>query len=280
MNARFYDANTGRFLSQDAWTGDPFAPWTQHLYAYAGNNPINFIDPTGHLFEEILGVGGEFLGEVGKKIDEIFGLPSLEDFLSDLNPKPTSPKPKPTPDARDKRIVSNPNKGRKYQTEDEAAIAANDYAAKLSEDGYEYSYAVYQLEKGGGWYITNFVRGVEPVGDGPGEADWPTAYDLARAARMGRTGGDISIGHTHVVRRDAKGTDYYHNNNLRITGGIPSSVDFLIVNNVDATRPIKSSYVGYGSELDRIRVRDAIEYKDQRRHVKLEDLYVFQDKIR
>ena len=145
----------------------------------------------------------------------------------------------------------------KYNPTDEAAIAANDYAAKLSEDGYEYSYAVYQLEEGGGWYITEFVRGVEPVGDGPGEADWPTAYDLARAARVGSTGGDVCIGHTHVVRKDAKGYDHHDYINRGTTGGIPSSVDFLIVNNVDATRPIKYSYVGYGSELARIDVEAA-----------------------
>jgi RHS repeat-associated protein len=48
MNARFYSPSTGRFLSQDSYTGNPYDPWTQHLYSYCGNNPTNFIDPTGH----------------------------------------------------------------------------------------------------------------------------------------------------------------------------------------------------------------------------------------
>lgn len=56
MNARFYNPNTGRFLSQDTYTGNAYDPWTQHLYAYCGNNPVNMIDPTGHFWEEISAV--------------------------------------------------------------------------------------------------------------------------------------------------------------------------------------------------------------------------------
>ena len=48
MNARFYEPQTGRFITQDSYTGNPYDPWTQHLYSYCNNNPINMIDPTGH----------------------------------------------------------------------------------------------------------------------------------------------------------------------------------------------------------------------------------------
>ena len=49
MNARYYNPATARFLSQDSYTGSASVPWTQHLYAYCNNNPVNLVDPTGHV---------------------------------------------------------------------------------------------------------------------------------------------------------------------------------------------------------------------------------------
>ena len=57
MNARYYNPNTGRFISQDSYKGSAYEPWTQNLYTYTGNNPVNFIDPTGHKGEWIKWVG-------------------------------------------------------------------------------------------------------------------------------------------------------------------------------------------------------------------------------
>jgi len=42
MRARFYDPNTGRFVSEDP-------VWDVNLYPYADNNPISMIDPDGNL---------------------------------------------------------------------------------------------------------------------------------------------------------------------------------------------------------------------------------------
>ena len=54
MGARFYQPSTGRFLSQDSYSGNPYDPWTQHLYVYCGNNPTSMIDPTGHYSQELI----------------------------------------------------------------------------------------------------------------------------------------------------------------------------------------------------------------------------------
>ena len=55
MNSRFYNPSTGRFLSQDTYTGNAYDPWTQHLYSYCMNNPTSFVDPTGHSAGSIQG---------------------------------------------------------------------------------------------------------------------------------------------------------------------------------------------------------------------------------
>ena len=48
MNARYYDAATGRFISQDSYRGEIEDVGTWHLYAYCSNNPINYVDLNGH----------------------------------------------------------------------------------------------------------------------------------------------------------------------------------------------------------------------------------------
>ncbi len=50
LHARYYDPDLGRFLSPDTW--DPTIPGVDiNRYAYAGNDPINGLDPSGHIFE-------------------------------------------------------------------------------------------------------------------------------------------------------------------------------------------------------------------------------------
>jgi RHS repeat-associated protein len=46
LRARYYDPSTGRFLSEDPVASD-------NPYAYVGNNPINFVDPSGECRVEV-----------------------------------------------------------------------------------------------------------------------------------------------------------------------------------------------------------------------------------
>jgi RHS repeat-associated protein len=60
LKARYYDSYTGRFTTADTYAGNPNDPGSLNLYTYCENDPINFIDPTGHTSMYINGqdVGG------------------------------------------------------------------------------------------------------------------------------------------------------------------------------------------------------------------------------
>jgi RHS repeat-associated protein len=47
--ARYYDSETGGFLSQDSWGGDGADPFSLNKYAYGYHNPMRFTDPSGHV---------------------------------------------------------------------------------------------------------------------------------------------------------------------------------------------------------------------------------------
>jgi RHS repeat-associated protein len=50
LNARYYDPENGRFLTEDTYRGETDDPDTWHLYAYCNNDPVNYVDPSGHWF--------------------------------------------------------------------------------------------------------------------------------------------------------------------------------------------------------------------------------------
>jgi len=70
--ARYYDPQLGRFISADTIVPDPFNPQALNRYSYALNNPLRYIDPTGHGFwDKVLGavevvVGAVVIGISGK----------------------------------------------------------------------------------------------------------------------------------------------------------------------------------------------------------------------
>jgi RHS repeat-associated protein len=48
FTARYYSSAQGRFTSPDLFGGFALAPQMLNLYAYTHNNPLNFVDPSGH----------------------------------------------------------------------------------------------------------------------------------------------------------------------------------------------------------------------------------------
>jgi len=48
LRARYYDSQSGTFLTQDSYEGEEDNPLSQNGYTYVENNPINYADPTGH----------------------------------------------------------------------------------------------------------------------------------------------------------------------------------------------------------------------------------------
>ncbi len=47
LRARYYDQSAGRFISQDPFGGSDGDPISLHRYLYAGNDPVDMVDPGG-----------------------------------------------------------------------------------------------------------------------------------------------------------------------------------------------------------------------------------------
>ncbi|AZR73491.1 hypothetical protein BBF96_08900 [Anoxybacter fermentans] len=56
--ARYYDSETGRFITEDVYRGNLINPLSQNLYIYVLQNPLKYVDLTGHMANFIIGPGG------------------------------------------------------------------------------------------------------------------------------------------------------------------------------------------------------------------------------
>ena len=50
LNARYYNPEDGRFVTEDSYRGEIDDPDTWHLYVYCSNDPIGYVDPSGHTY--------------------------------------------------------------------------------------------------------------------------------------------------------------------------------------------------------------------------------------
>lgn len=60
--SRYYDPVIGRFIQPDTYIPKPEDPQNLNRYTYVGNNPVTFIDPTGHWFglDDLIAFGAGF----------------------------------------------------------------------------------------------------------------------------------------------------------------------------------------------------------------------------
>ena len=70
FNARFYSPRLGRFIQPDTVIPNPANPQSLNHFSYAYNNPLNYIDPSGHIPEWECGFAYGGCGTVGYTPDE------------------------------------------------------------------------------------------------------------------------------------------------------------------------------------------------------------------
>jgi RHS repeat-associated protein len=76
LRARFYDPLTGRFIQRDPVPGMTYDPITLNRGAYGGNNPVNYVDPSGKFVQilagavAIVGIGAFILLDVPKEVGD------------------------------------------------------------------------------------------------------------------------------------------------------------------------------------------------------------------
>lgn len=56
LRARWYDPSIGRFITEDTWEGRVNHPDSQNPYIYVINNPLIYVDPSGHFVETIVDI--------------------------------------------------------------------------------------------------------------------------------------------------------------------------------------------------------------------------------
>jgi len=72
LRARYYALGVGRFVTRDSWKGDPFHPNSLHKYVYALNNPVLYVDPSGHQACEWLDFQCETLESLRKQAEACY----------------------------------------------------------------------------------------------------------------------------------------------------------------------------------------------------------------
>ncbi len=82
LRARYMNPATGTFISEDTFGGVLSSPITLNRYAYAGQNPVSYMDPSGHFFTVIQQVLTLTLQEMIKDYEGTMAAGRLGAFIS------------------------------------------------------------------------------------------------------------------------------------------------------------------------------------------------------
>ena len=84
LNSRYYDPVTGRFLNADRYAATGQGVLGYNMFAYCGNNPIHYSDPTGHTWVDAFtdkGTGNKKTINRQKRINKIERAKNSDNYL-------------------------------------------------------------------------------------------------------------------------------------------------------------------------------------------------------
>ena len=73
LRARYYNPQTGSFITEDTYAGQISNPLTLNRYDYVSNNPVNYVDPSGHygIFDSIASGAEKLLNGIKDTVTDI-----------------------------------------------------------------------------------------------------------------------------------------------------------------------------------------------------------------
>lgn len=75
--ARYYNPTIRRFTQPDMIIQDPYNPQNLNRYSYTVNNPLKYIDPTGHVYWKGLGASSKNLARAGTSAGSVYVLSAM-----------------------------------------------------------------------------------------------------------------------------------------------------------------------------------------------------------
>ena len=110
LRSRYYNPYIGRFISEDSYWGEDTNPLSLNLYSYCSNDPVNFIDPSGHKREGDELIKDDYTNAMIKKATELYEQVLNDTKLTDKEKKAYYKSISEIADiARADYIIQNPN---------------------------------------------------------------------------------------------------------------------------------------------------------------------------